>query len=68
VTLVDDSADERCLHEDARAGVVVEASVLAPDRWKKLLAPGFVTSVEPISEVEQLVLALKPMAMQGSPA
>jgi SAM-dependent methyltransferase len=67
VQLVAGAGDERCLHEDGRAGVAVEATILAPARWQKLLASHFAVTVESISSVEQLVLALKPATVQASP-
>ncbi|MDB4998889.1 MAG: Phosphatidylethanolamine N-methyltransferase [Myxococcaceae bacterium] len=67
VRLVDGAGDPRCLHEDGRAGVAVAATILAPARWQELLAPRFGVTVESISAVEQLVLALKPATVQASP-
>ena len=66
VRLVEGTADPRCMHEDRRAGVAVEATILGPARWQALLAPRFDVTVEPISAVEQLVLAMKPATLQAS--
>ncbi len=67
VRLVDGTGDARCAHEDGRAGVAVEATILTPARWQQLLGPRFGVTVEAISAVEQLVLALKAATVQDPP-
>jgi len=44
------------VHEDAAAGVSIAARVLDAPAWTALFAPRFTARVEPISEVEQLVV------------
>jgi SAM-dependent methyltransferase len=66
MTLLGSADDERCVHEDERAGVAIEATVLTAARWRKLLGPEFVATVEAISPVEQFVLATKRASVQGS--
>lgn len=63
---VTSTGDERCVHEDPRGGVAVEATVLSAVRWKESLAPHLTVIVEAISAVEQLVVAVVPSSVQGS--
>lgn len=47
---------DRSLHEDQSLGIAIEARAFAADRWIEAFSRHFDTSVEPISDVEQLVV------------
>ena len=44
-------------HEDLKAGVAIEARVLSEQSWKHELEGLFAVTVQPVTEVEQLVVA-----------
>jgi len=44
-----------CIFEDRVAGATIEARVLTAEEWKAALAPGWITRVEPLGELEWLV-------------
>ena len=44
-----------CTFEDRVAGATIEARVLTADEWKAALAPGWITRVEPLGDLEWLV-------------
>jgi SAM-dependent methyltransferase len=50
---------DRSIHEDAALGVAIEARAFSADRWMSLFSRHFDVRVEPISDVEQLVVGVR---------
>lgn len=50
---------DRSIHEDEALDVAIEARAFSADRWMSLFSRHFDVRVEPISEVEQLVVGVR---------
>jgi SAM-dependent methyltransferase len=50
---------DRSLHEDEALDVAIEARAFSADRWMSLFSRHFDVRVEPISDVEQLVVGVR---------
>lgn len=50
------TAANRCVHEDRKAGLAIEATILSVERWTDLLRDDFSVSFETVSDTERLVV------------
>ncbi|MEO6420916.1 MAG: class I SAM-dependent methyltransferase, partial [Polyangiaceae bacterium] len=47
---------DRCVHEDRKAGLAIEATILSAERWNALLGEHFTVTFEEQSDTERLII------------